>query len=73
MYVEGATSDDSHSYQPDHARVSTDVFARGPGRSRVDIVYPINHENRDTPEEMVFRVQGFVAYSDLPPVTKEPR
>ncbi|KAH8074204.1 hypothetical protein BXZ70DRAFT_1013197 [Cristinia sonorae] len=59
--------------QPDRARVATAALSRAPtsSRSRVDIVYPDVKEG--SPEEMVFRIQGFIVSAQLPPFMQTPR
>ncbi|KAH8103151.1 hypothetical protein BXZ70DRAFT_1006306 [Cristinia sonorae] len=57
----------------DRARVSTAVYARDPTKpkSRVDMIYPLQNKD-EQPEEIVFRVQGYLVYAELPPVWKLP-
>ncbi|KAH8096841.1 hypothetical protein BXZ70DRAFT_1009519 [Cristinia sonorae] len=59
--------------QPDRARVATAALSRAPtsSHSRVDIVYPDVKEG--SPEEMVFRIQGFIVSAQLPPFMQTPR
>lgn len=55
--------------KPDHARVGTKAFKRSASdRSVVDIVYP--DIDSDGPEERIFRLQGFVVETNLPPVNR---
>lgn len=54
-------------FQPDFARVCTELHQQG---GRVDVIYPRNLDEPEV-EEMVLRTQGFVVYTQLPPIVKQ--
>ena len=57
----------THACQPDRARVSTTTFIHKTSK-RVDIVYPFNLEANESPEEVVLHLQGYLTWTDLPPI-----
>ena len=57
--------------QPEYPRITTALHGGKGVQERSDVVYPFDPKNiTEAPEEMVFRVQGFVVHNQLPPVLK---
>lgn len=54
--------------QPDRVRITTAVHSAAGENPRCQIVYPFAED--ETPEEMVFRLQGWVVDCNLPPLTR---